>query len=138
MKYALVLDDEPLTYVYVLHRVLAELAPRIDCLIAVPGIQNPERRRAFRRALLRIVGPRYAARTLGRFLTSPFWSFERLAQHYGKPFYRFSSVNAPEFRACLVEREMSSVLSFTAQLYRRETLGMPGVRFYNYHGSILP
>lgn len=138
MSYALVLDDDPVAFARVLDRTLARASGRLRAVFAVPGIANAKLRKRYSRAMLRIVGARYAVKTVGRYLGASSWTLDGIARRHGTPFFRCPSVNSAELRARLSELGVTGVLSVTAEIYRRDTLSMPGVAFYNFHGSILP
>lgn len=138
MNFALVPDDEPMAQLEVLHRTLERNAGRFSCLVVVPGIANPARRRAHTRVLLRLLGPAYVAKLLWRYARGPFKRMEELARHHGVALIRCQGVNEPDFRTLMVERKIDAVISLTASIYKQPTLSMQGVRFYNFHGSILP
>lgn len=138
MRYALVMDDDPVLYANLLHRTLNQVVPKPDCILTVSGLQNAERKKRYLHAVLAIFGPRFIAKTLARYVSSPFWTLKQVATHHQVPYFSCAGVNEPGFRSCLQSREVPVVLSVTAQIYRREILALPGTTFYNFHGSLLP
>ena len=138
MKYALVLNHDPISYIEPMHRLLLQASDQIDCIILVPMFTSSDLKKRFSQAMIKIYGPIYALKYLYRFLKSPFWSFCRLAAYHKTPLYQYQSVNEPAFRDLLKTRSISKILSLTTQIYHKEILNLSGVQFYNFHASLLP
>lgn len=138
MKFALVVDHDPLVFAPVLHEVLLRVASKLDCIVTSPGIRSKKRRAQYSRAVMRIVGVGYVLRTIGRYLRASSWSFGALTRKHGVGFFASPGVNSPEFQTWIRSRGVSVVISLSAEIYKSGTLAMDGVRFFNLHGSLLP
>lgn len=138
LKYALVLNNDPIFYIQPMHQLFVEAAHRIDCIILVPGFENSALKKRFLHAAMKIYGPAYALKHLYRFLKGSFWSFSSLAAHHDIPLYKHKSVNEPAFKKRLKNREILTVLSMTTQIYRQDILSLSGAKFYNFHAGLLP
>lgn len=138
MKFTLVITNDPIIYLPILDRLFRNANQRIDTLIVVPGIDSLKIGKKYIKIVSRLYGPVYMISLLFRYLTGPAWSFKKLAKKHGFHLAYAPGVNNEEFYQILHQRQSKSVFSMTPEIYRKKTLSIDGIKFYNLHGSILP
>jgi len=138
MKFTLVITKDPIIYLPILNRLFEKGGTRIDNLIIVPGISSLKIGKKYMKVASRLFGPAYMLRILYQYLTCGVWSFRKLSKKYGFQLTNALGVNNDIFREILKSNQIQTVISMTPEIYRKETLNIPGIDFYNLHGSILP
>lgn len=65
-------------------------------------------------------------------------SLPLLAKSYGIESILLNDVNGMSFLDELRAKKVRTILSITSQLYKKEIIGLPNLKIYNFHPSLLP
>jgi len=66
------------------------------------------------------------------------YSIKHLSNFHNIQLTSVKNINTKEFKAKLLGNNINIVLSNTSQIYSKDLLNIPNIKFYNFHPSLLP